>query len=494
VTAVTTDLNTGIQTTSLLRFLSSGTPDVGFGQDGAQLLDNNFFYGNLKVWAHGVKTIITSYHYNPVSDKYGFAVTRFDSNGQPDNSFNGNGRQVTDFGSSTPVTPTALAVQGGKLIVGGHMVNPATQKLGFVLARYNPDGSLDHSFDGDGKQMTFLDGYQLSLEKMAILGSRLAVTGMATTNLSQPREFRAVTAWYILEGGPAGNFTCPGDTVVQTEVGVCSAVVNGIDPVGVYNTLAYTLSGATTGTGTGSVSGTRFNKGTTTVAYTPDGNLASSCSFTVTVEDKEAPVLSDVSASDYFIWPPNHKMYEINLKYEGTDNCGWTNTLITVKSNEPDQGGGNGDIPDDWKVISDHHVWLRAEYLNPGKGRVYNVTITLTDAAGNTTSKTMEIRVGKKPNSSFTNLNREPGVEKTGLWVKVLSNPSANNFTLMTGSNNAKKISLRVVNTLGNVVESRTGIPAKGQVQLGSAYPNGLYFAEIKQGEETVIVKLVKQQ
>jgi hypothetical protein len=51
--------------------------------------------------------------------------------------------------------------------------------------------------------------------------------------------------------------------------------------------LTYTITGATTGSGTGFVSGVTFNVGVSTVTYTvtdPDGNSAT-CSFTVTIVD-----------------------------------------------------------------------------------------------------------------------------------------------------------------------------------------------------------------
>nr|WP_319511266.1 HYR domain-containing protein [uncultured Draconibacterium sp.] len=56
-------------------------------------------------------------------------------------------------------------------------------------------------------------------------------------------------------------------------------------------TLTWTMTGATTGTGTGSVAGESFNVGLTTVQYVvtdPDGN-SDSCSFTVRILDITAP-------------------------------------------------------------------------------------------------------------------------------------------------------------------------------------------------------------
>ncbi|WP_347839516.1 HYR domain-containing protein [uncultured Draconibacterium sp.] len=69
-------------------------------------------------------------------------------------------------------------------------------------------------------------------------------------------------------------------------------------------TLSYTISGATTGSGSGIVSGVSFNVGVSTVTYTvtdPDGNSAE-CSFTVTIVDVTAPVIEIgdcIPVSDY---------------------------------------------------------------------------------------------------------------------------------------------------------------------------------------------------
>ncbi len=72
--------------------------------------------------------------------------------------------------------------------------------------------------------------------------------------------------------------------------------------------LTYEITGATTGSGSGSVTGLSFNVGVSTVVYTvtdPDGNSAT-CSFTVTIIDVTPPVMdltkcvnvTDVAAPD----------------------------------------------------------------------------------------------------------------------------------------------------------------------------------------------------
>ena len=62
----------------------------------------------------------------------------------------GTGKAVTtDFGSSNLQVGTGLAIQpDGKIIIVGHV---STNSSDIAVARYNPDGSLDSSFDVDGK-------------------------------------------------------------------------------------------------------------------------------------------------------------------------------------------------------------------------------------------------------------------------------------------------------------------------------------------------------
>jgi uncharacterized delta-60 repeat protein len=81
-----------------------------------------------------------------------FAVARFNPNGTLDTTFSGDGKVTTDFGGYDQAHAVAIQANGKIVVVGGSANNSTTQGAAFVLARYNPDGSLDTSFSGDGKQ------------------------------------------------------------------------------------------------------------------------------------------------------------------------------------------------------------------------------------------------------------------------------------------------------------------------------------------------------
>jgi uncharacterized delta-60 repeat protein len=87
---------------------------------------------------------------------YDFAVARYNTNGSLDASFSGDGKLTTDFGSAYATYDEAysVAIQAdGKIVVAGSSHN-ADYDYDFAVARYNTDGSLDTTFDGDGKLTT----------------------------------------------------------------------------------------------------------------------------------------------------------------------------------------------------------------------------------------------------------------------------------------------------------------------------------------------------
>jgi Leucine-rich repeat (LRR) protein len=291
-----------------------------------------------------------------------------------------------------------------------------------------------------------------------------------------------VTQWRLISDVVAfapGNITltCPRDTIVTTDSSLCTAVVSGIDAVVTGATIAdvsYTLSGATTGSGTGTASGRAFNNGLTTVTYTLSSDAAVNCAFTVMVEDKEAPLITTVSATPSVLWPANHKLQDVVVNYNVPDNCGSTIELSV--------SGNDGATNDDWQVVDDHHVQLRAERSGRGEGRTYVITIMATDASGNKGSQSVNVVVPHDRSKKFNN----------DLQVLVLPNPSRNDFTLRVQSSTDLPVLVRVSNALGETIETIQNTTTKGTLRLGSNYPAGAYYAEVVQGSSRTVVKLLK--
>src|SRR5687768_17423760 len=64
----------------------------------------------------------------------------------------GEGKFLTDLGSSNDRGTSVTLQPDGKILVAGHTFSGGT--LDFALVRYNADGSLDTTFDVDGKVST----------------------------------------------------------------------------------------------------------------------------------------------------------------------------------------------------------------------------------------------------------------------------------------------------------------------------------------------------
>jgi uncharacterized delta-60 repeat protein len=84
----------------------------------------------------------------------GFALARYNTTGSLDTSFSGDGKQETDFGGGDEATDVALQADGKVVAVGDAGFGSGSA---FALARYNANGSLDTSFSEDGKQITSFD-------------------------------------------------------------------------------------------------------------------------------------------------------------------------------------------------------------------------------------------------------------------------------------------------------------------------------------------------
>jgi hypothetical protein len=185
--------------------------------------------------------------------------------------------------------------------------------------------------------------------------------------------------------------TCPANITKPNDPGLCGAVVAYPAATASDNCTGVTITYS-------KASGSFFDVGTTTVVVraTDGSNNTATCSFTVTVNDVEPPVIHDLAATPPVLWPPNHKMKNVDVNYTSTDNCpGPITCHITVISDEPENGTGDGDTAPDWELTDDHHIKLRAERAGNGDGRVYTVTVTCTDQYGNSSSGDKKVLVPK---------------------------------------------------------------------------------------------------
>lgn len=85
-----------------------------------------------------------------------FALVRYKSDGSLDTSFNGTGSVLTDVAGSDDEAFAVALQADGKIVAAGYSHDGVGIQDFFALARYNTNGSLDTTFNGNGKLTTLI--------------------------------------------------------------------------------------------------------------------------------------------------------------------------------------------------------------------------------------------------------------------------------------------------------------------------------------------------
>ena len=184
---------------AIARFLPSGSLDGTFDTDGRQ----NVFFGaalssgieratSVALQADG-KIVVGGYtNFTGAGTNFDFAVARLNVDGSLDNTFNGDGRFTFNWGGDDRVH--AVAIQpDGKIVLAGQWDGGAAD---FAIMRLNANGTPDTTFSGDGRQnLTFGAGIFGGEERANALalapGGDIWVAGFtdATGSATDPADF-----------------------------------------------------------------------------------------------------------------------------------------------------------------------------------------------------------------------------------------------------------------------------------------------------------------
>jgi hypothetical protein len=182
----------------------------------------------------------------------------------------------------------------------------------------------------------------------------------------------------------------PGANAAGWNKGNVSVSLSATDNAGGsgVRSITYAIGGTPTTVSGASTSFTVSSEGVTTISYFATDNVgdAEAAKTLVVRIDKPAPTGS-LSLSPNVLRPPNHRLVRITPRLSTSDNLGGPVSVTgpTVTSNEPVNGRGDGNTSPDW-VVSGSTLQLRAERAGGGTGRIYTVTYTLTDQAGNSST------------------------------------------------------------------------------------------------------------
>jgi predicted extracellular nuclease len=142
---------------------------------------------------------------------------------------------------------------------------------------------------------------------------------------------------------------------------------------------------------------TRFKQPAQDALYEPNAFRSSDHDPVIVglaVCDAIAPTI-EVSVTPNVLWPPDHKYRTVRATVIASDNFDPDPTvrLVSVTSDEPDDGRGDGHTRRDIVIVNDTTFKLRAERSGHGDGRTYTITYEVTDDCGNSTQASATVTV-----------------------------------------------------------------------------------------------------
>jgi uncharacterized delta-60 repeat protein len=162
---------------TVTRLLADGTLDTTFGADG--LVTTDFGGRDDRGYAVALdqtgRIVVVGFASDIFGPPYDLAVARYNADGSLDTTFSDDGKTRESFGVYGSAYDVAID-RDGRIVVAGYGGPYANED--FALARYRPDGSLDTTFDGDGKVTTDFGGFNDEGKAVELDGAgRILVAG-----------------------------------------------------------------------------------------------------------------------------------------------------------------------------------------------------------------------------------------------------------------------------------------------------------------------------
>ena len=280
----------------------------------------------------------------------------------------------------TPTPPDQVTLASADL------VDPDLTNLGDSL---DPSQHYSFVFDGNAQALDHIIVNSLALK-------RFTRAGYARSNADFPESLRgdgarpervsdhdAAIAYFAFPAAPIVTLVGGSQLDVEAYTSFTDPGATAHDDEG---PLAVTTSGAVD----------LNTPGDYTLTYSAsNGYLTTTITRGVRVRDTIAPEITTLLVTPDLLSPANHRLVDVLATYEASDASGASSCALTVSSNEPANGRGDGNTTVDWFVIDAHHVQLRAERSDLGRGRIYTITASCSDDAGNTSARSATVAVPK---------------------------------------------------------------------------------------------------
>ena len=256
---------------AVVRYNVDGTLDTSFDSDGKVTTDigvstEDLIY-SLDLQSDG-KIVVAGYSYS--GGQSDFALVRYNTNGSLDTTFDIDGKVVTDIGAAIADNARSVAVQSdGKIVVAGFSDIGASSD--FVLVRYNVNGSLDTTFDSDGKVTTDIGTNSGDTALTVVLQSDGKIVAAGYSDVGGSGDFALVR--YNVDGSLDTSFDSDGK--VTTDIGISSSDSAGYSVV-LQSDGKIVFAGSSVVGGSSDIVVVRYNaNGTLDTSFDTDGKVVS---------------------------------------------------------------------------------------------------------------------------------------------------------------------------------------------------------------------------
>ncbi len=194
---------------ALARLHTDGSLDNSFAFDGKVTMDLGPTEGacmELALQPDG-RIVVSGFAYDGQEDDA--AVARFNTDGTLDTSFDVDGKVITNMGVGGYVPQGMALAPDGRIVVAG------SQEGSFLLMRYNTDGTLDTSFDLDGRVLTILSSIWAQAFSVALQpDGKIVAVGYANSGVDY--DFAVVR--YNANGSLDNTFDLDGKVLTDMSV------------------------------------------------------------------------------------------------------------------------------------------------------------------------------------------------------------------------------------------------------------------------------------
>ncbi len=175
-------------------YAAPGDLDTSFGSGGKVTTD----YADVNALATALvvqdddKIVVAGGTFQFFGPTHDFNLTRYNPNGTLDTTFSGDGKVTTNIGVVETVDEGQSVAIGadGKIVVAGSTSSDSNPN-DFAVARYNPNGTLDTTFSGDGKVTTPIGSGADAAYGVALQGTKTVVVGYSDQGATS-RDFAVV--------------------------------------------------------------------------------------------------------------------------------------------------------------------------------------------------------------------------------------------------------------------------------------------------------------